>query len=781
MRFAILFLTSSLLLSGCSSSNDSPEMSAEMSEDDGSVNEIDPNANTGQNEAIDASTDGEIDAVNESNDVDMADEVSGIVPPDPLIQNVTRINFDITVPEYQSNALQVRLQWGDKDIFASFVVDESWAVVDDFPTDTENELLVTFNDNNGAITLGSFEQTFRTGTNSSQSFQISSDQFDIERWDNDGDGASNFDELINGTDPQVANTSEAASQPPQASFELLQDKTFRISWQPSNGATFYRVLENPDGVSGFSQISTDLDFSTVVLDHRVALFARVNARYIVQACNNSGCADSQELIVSGTLDNAIGYFKASNPDAFDSFGEVVVLSGDGNTMAVSATPEASSASGVNNDQNDNSLAGAGAVYVFVRLNNVWEQQAYLKASNPGEQDRFGSSLSFSDNGSTLAVGAHFESSNATGINGNQDDNSAGRAGAVYVFIRNDTSWRQQAYVKASNTDSEDWFGETVSLSATGDTLVVGANREDSTASGVNGDQSINQGDINSGAVYVFIRDDENWRQQAYLKASNSGNSVDQLFGDAVSLSADGNLLVVGAPGENSAATGVNSDQSLFAADFSGAAYVFVRTGETWQQQAYLKPSNTGIQDLFGSALSLSADGDTLAVGAFQEDSAATGVGGNQSDNTATNAGAVYLFVRADEIWQQQAYIKGLTTDESDGFGESVSLSGDGSTLAVGAIGENNVALGINDTLTGVLAGASGAAYVFKRSPETWRQIAYVKASNTNQLDRFGKGVSLSTDANTLAVGAASENGATTGINGNQTDVSSDPFGAVYLY
>jgi len=700
---------------------------------------------------------------------------------DPVSPAFVQVDFAVTVPAYMSDSLQMRLNWGDIESVAVWVRDETWAISDMFPTNSEDLLVVTFADANGAITLGTFEMNFRTGAAASEGVQIAADQFDTERWDDDSDGTSNLSELIMGMDPLVADSPVMSSQLPfavQAGLELVQDKTFRISWQPSEGATFYRVLENPDGLSGFSPISMDLDGSIQTLEHRVALFSRVNARYIVQACNVNGCVDSQELIVSGSLEQAVGYFKASNSEEFDRFGEVVSLSGDGNTMAVSATAEASSANGVNNDQSDNSLATAGAVYVFNRLNGGWEQQAYLKASNPGGQDRFGSSLSLSRNGNTLAVGARFETGNATGINGNQDDNSATRAGAVYVFERNGGGWQQQAYVKASNTDADDLFGESVSLSATGNTLVVGASRESSTATGVNGDQSINRERDESGAVYVFARSGEDWRQEAYLKASNSRG---RLFGQAVSLSADGNSLVVGAPGENSAATGVNGDQNLGTADFSGAAYVFVRSDETWQQQAYLKPSNTGIQDLFGSALSLSADGNTLAVGAFREDGAAVGIDGDQSDNSAGDAGAVYIFVRVDGVWRQQVYLKGNNTDELYEFGGSVSLSEDGNTLVVGADGESSAGLGVDGTQVRDFTIGTGAAYVFIRSSGGWQQRAIVKASNADSQDSFGSSVAVSTDANTLAVGAPFENSSARGINGNQADNSSSSSGAVYLY
>ena len=125
----------------------------------------------------------------------------------------------------------------------------------------------------------------------------------------------------------------------------------------------------------------------------------------------------------------------------------------GDTVVVGALWEDSSATGVNGNQSDNSAADAGAAYVFVRSGTTWSQQAYLKASNTGAGDYFGCSVAVS--GDTVVVGAYGEDSSATGVNGNQSDNSATDAGAAYVFVRSGTTWSQQAYLKASNTGADD--------------------------------------------------------------------------------------------------------------------------------------------------------------------------------------------------------------------------------------------------------------------------------------------------------------------------------------
>jgi hypothetical protein len=271
-----------------------------------------------------------------------------------------------------------------------------------------------------------------------------------------------------------------------------------------------------------------------------------------------------------------------------------------------------------------------------------------------------------------------------------------------VYTRSGTAWSQQAYLKASNTGSDDNFGYSVALS--GDTLAVGAYREASNATGIDGAQD-DDSLVNAGAVYVFSRNGAAWSQQSYLKASNSGS--DDVFGWSLALSGD--TLAVGAAGEASSASGIDGNQNDDSAPFTGAVYVYTRSGAVWSQQAYLKASNSGSDDVFGWSLALT--GDTLAVGAPREDSKATGLDGDESDNSLSDSGAVYQFSRSAAVWSQRSYIKASSTDSGDFFGYSVALSDD--TLAAGAPGEDSNATGIDgDPGDNSLSGA-GAAYAFR--------------------------------------------------------------------
>ena len=317
-----------------------------------------------------------------------------------------------------------------------------------------------------------------------------------------------------------------------------------------------------------------------------------------------------------------------------SFGRSgVSVSGDTVVVSASTHDGNGASSGIYGDPTDVSISGAGSIYVFVRNGTVWTQQAHLRAPNPDENDSFGRAVV---DGDTLVAVAINEGSGSPGPGADQHDNSVPRSGAAYVYQRFGTVWRFQEYIKASNPDQLDQFGSQAALS--GDLLAVAASGEDSAATGIDGDDSDNSV-TDSGAVFIFARAGADWTQQAYIKASNTGTS--DRFGRDVDL--HGERLLVGAWQENSAAIGIDGDQSDDSSANSGAAYLFTSTEGEWTQRRYIKASNTGDADKFGSSVAI--DGVTFAVGALGERS---GDAADESDDSTVGSGAVYVFgIRAE--------------------------------------------------------------------------------------------------------------------------------------
>jgi len=286
------------------------------------------------------------------------------------------------------------------------------------------------------------------------------------------------------------------------------------------------------------------------------------------------------------------------------------------------------------------------------------------------------------------VGAIGEDSAAAGLNGNQSDNTANGAGAVYVFARSGATWSQQAYVKSSVARPNVMFGYSVALNQNADTLAVGEF----------------DADRGRGALYIFTRNASGWSQQARLQASNA--EPQDSLGCWVAISEDGNTVAAGSLDEDSLLSGVqpgdrgNNDEATDAS--AGAAYVFVRTGGNWSQQAFLKATNPGKENWFGVRVALSGDGNTLAVSATNESGASKGINGRQGNDTAPQSGAAYVFTRTGSAWSSNAYVKAADTSEYDEFGSSLALSRDGRLLAIGAHFQDG---GVAD---------SGALYVMRR-------------------------------------------------------------------
>jgi trimeric autotransporter adhesin len=590
----------------------------------------------------------------------------------------------------------------------------------------------------------------------------------------------------------IRNDDVAAPGKPTAALSAIY-KQLRIDWTNTTAATSYRLLKAVNPAGHYAQVGADFTASARSTNIPVIVHREDwrNNRYVIAACNEAGCANSDPVSSAGSSVALIGYLKAPNTARFAEFGARLALSADGNTLVVGAPGEGSAATGFNgNSFYDcdstpavNCLNNSGAVFVYTRTNDEWSEPLYIKASNPLELARFGSAVALSADGNTLAVGAIGESSSTTGVGGTPNGAGLASAGAVYLYARSNGIWTGPVFIKASNPDAVDEFGAALALSGDGRTLVVGAPGEDSSSTGVG--SVPNEGTPDSGAAYAYAQTPGgSWTGPLYLKASNTGASDD--FGEAIALSADGSQLAVGAPREDGGASGIGGTSNEAATD-AGAVYLFSRNSAgTWEDPVYVKPTNTQPDGDFGTNVILDGTGSFLVVGSPGEGSPINDCGA-PPQTLCVQSGAIYVYTRSQSTWMPSAFIKAADALPFDRFGEIVALSSDASTLAVGAAGESGDALGVNEP-AGKSLDSSGASYLFTRNATGWTQTSYIKASNTGRFDRFGTAIGLSSDGNVLAVGAIGESSVANGLNGNPLDDCfgarlncADLAGAVYLY
>jgi hypothetical protein len=239
---------------------------------------------------------------------------------------------------------------------------------------------------------------------------------------------------------------------------------------------------------------------------------------------------------------------------------------------------------------------------------------------------------------------------------------------------------------------------------------------------------------------------------AYIKAHNT--DAYDVFGWSLALSADGNTLAVGAPLEDGSATTINGANDN-GRDNCGAAYVFVRVGDSWSQQAYIKPTASDVDDQFGYAVALSSDGNTLAVGAPTR------------DTFGADSGAAFVFTRTGTTWSQQAVVTSTAPGADDWFGASLALAPAGDQLAVGAFQDDSISNTVPDT---------GAVFIFDRVGTSWGVGTVLREANQDPSDQFGYSVAFA-DSDRLAVGAPNEDG----DGSAQTHTAVPEAGAVFVF
>lgn len=393
--------------------------------------------------------------------------------------------------------------------------------------------------------------------------------------------------------------------------------------------------------------------------------------------------------------------KADTPTPDSHFGTRVALSGD--TMVVTAMSDDSSAKGVNPESPArDGAANSGAAYVFRRRGAEWHQEAYIKASDTSKDAELGKSIVLQ--GDTLILGAWKEA----------------EQGAVYVYQREGTTWRELEKITAQPRQNGSNFGQ--SLALLGDVLVIGA-----------GAQDVNAND--TGAVHIYRRGaDLTWTFDRILSPDTLGTY--NWFGSSVSMTDD--YLVVGSTGEGNGTLA------------GGAAYVF-RT-KTFELIDMIKPSSAGTVGFFGEYTAVV--GDTIVISSF-------------NNNAGLSNGTVYVYAPGqDGKFEQKLELAASNAGGGDQFGTGLALTQD--YLLVGAAHESSAAVGINGSLQGSAVENGGAAYLFARSGAIgFRQIAHIKASEPASGAQFGCAVAIA--GSDIAITADSDAHAASGS------------GAVYLF
>lgn len=342
------------------------------------------------------------------------------------------------------------------------------------------------------------------------------------------------------------------------------------------------------------------------------------------------------------------------------------------------------------------------------ISSLYENIQTITNPSPNSSDYFGHSVAVSGDGSTMVVGSH-----------GQDLSGYSNNGAIYIYKKDQNG--QWDYVQNHSTSHSDaQLGVNVDINYDGSVIVAGAFAYD-------------YGTTNSGRVFIHTKNNSGtWTQTQAINASDYESYA--YFGRHVSVSDDGNTIAVGAYADDVS----YSD--------TGAVYIYTRSGSTWGNQKKIYASRRYNSYLFGFGLSLSGDGNTLAVGAHGE------------YYNYDNDGAVYMFTKdGSGNWTERQRIMNNVRRTNDYFGYAVKLSQNGDVLVVGSHGEDNRGTD------------SGAAYMYTRSGNTWSYVQELVPQGNDSYDNFGVWLSMTPDSSVIAVGA------------NREDTTAGDSGAVYIF
>lgn len=323
--------------------------------------------------------------------------------------------------------------------------------------------------------------------------------------------------------------------------------------------------------------------------------------------------------------------------ANDSFGFSVAVNSAGNKIIV----------GSRNDKSPNNYgASSGIAYIFSSGSGGWTQEKILSGSLARDPyDQFGYSVAINSSGNIAVVGARGDEPTTQFHTYAQ--------GLAYIFVSGANGWIEQQILTGSlANNSADAFGNCVAINSTGNRILVGAE----------GDE-VNTGNLSNGLVYVFDSGSGGWTQKHILSGSRADPA--DFFSTSIAVSADGNMVVVGAVNDEPSGT-INC----------GAAYVFSSGSSGWIEQQILTGSlATSSLDYFGYSVAINTSGNHIVVGAY----------GDENISGPSAQGLAYIYVSGSSGWVQHQIISGsLATGSNDSFGFSVAVNPNGNTIAVSA-------------------------------------------------------------------------------------------------